>query len=124
MKTALGPDHEYSLLCKAEWAFSLHKLGENVCAEEILRQVVIDTKRIFGSVHPNTLDFQESLACVLDQRGLLTEARQLLDPTYEAMKRLHGPEHPTTLKCALSLARVLRQEDTGAAMALLRRTHD
>src|SRR6202035_4418496 len=104
------PEGQRSLDTLSGLAAMLHAQGRYGEAEDVERQILQSSERVFGSDHPETLSSMNNLAQTLYAQGDLARAYELQEQVVEAMARLQGKEHPDTLTSMNNLAQMLHAE--------------
>ena len=111
------------------WALGLR--GELVHAEQRLRDLLANRRRIHGSEHPATLAVRDLLAWVLAEQGRLAEAAREFDEMLPLAERVLGEDHPHTLSVRHRIAWItglrgrpdLAQQQFEALLPRRRRVH-
>ena len=79
----------------------------DTAAEPILRQVLVETRRVYGHEHPETLTAANNLGWALMAAHKCASAERILRETLAVQRRVLGDEHPSNLKSASNLASAL-----------------
>jgi len=99
--------------------------GETCAALLLAGQSVRHRERAFGTGTPEALAAMNNLANVLEAKGDLTEARELLEHVLLERTRILGTTHPDTLTTSMNLANVLlAQGERAEALLLMEGVHD
>jgi len=119
----------------ANFALTLHELGEFPEAQRLGEEVVRRRLAAYGESHPDTHRAQNNLALTLQRVGRLDDARQLAEAAAEGWSKILGPSHTDTLLAwhnaslilvdlgELSEARNLQEQVVRAAAEHLRDDH-
>ncbi|KAH7119535.1 kinesin light chain 3 [Dendryphion nanum] len=91
-------------------ADALFSDGQYRESEELFKQVVETSARLFGYEHPNTLISMANLASTYSNQGRWKEAEELLVQVMETSSRVLGYEHPDTLISMGNLAATYRNQ--------------
>ncbi|KAK4162839.1 putative kinesin light chain [Cladorrhinum sp. PSN259] len=86
---------------------SFRYLGKYKEAEQMYRQELQLTEKVFGKEHPDTLISMDNLASVLGRQGKYKEAEQMHRQALQLLSKVFGKEHPDTLGSMHNLAGVL-----------------
>jgi tetratricopeptide (TPR) repeat protein len=100
----LGDDHPEVLAARHVLATALFSRERPQEAEEILRALAADRRRLLGDTHPDTLHTRDRLADVLLIQGRHEEAEHMYRDLVADQRRVLGAEHPDTLATAVDHA--------------------
>ena len=97
----IGPTHTGTLIAALNLSSSLVNTGKFTEARAFIRDQMALAKRVHGSDHPTTLDFQwgYARAFYLDKdvtAEQLAEPVAALEKVLKIAQRVFGPEHPST----------------------------
>jgi tetratricopeptide (TPR) repeat protein len=109
LEMANGQNHPETLNARLQLGMTFHLQGRLRLAEEILRQVVIDSRQFRDSHSGLFLEALESFGNLLENLGHLELARRCLKTRYRHGMSKLTPTHPFILRCRSSLMRVQRQ---------------
>ncbi|AGS73886.1 hypothetical protein B446_35638 (plasmid) [Streptomyces collinus Tu 365] len=99
---------------------SLLNAGLAASATAYWQHMILESERLRGGEHPDTLTARGNLASSYQQAGRTSEAIQLLEQVAADTKRLLGSEHPHTLTARGNLAASYQQAGrTSEAIQLL-----
>ena len=108
-KMTLGPVHPHTIKSISNVTEFLAEKGY-ITAEPLLREMLLNCEREFGSEHPLTLDIQIDLSILLRWLGRYAEASQLCKGALKIAERVLGSTHPRTLTCMCYLALILQDQ--------------
>ena len=125
--SAAEADEEFAktLLSLRFWAlYDLNELGDSASQAIVVgKSLVVDSERVLGFDHPDTLTSQNNLAVAYQVAGRPAEAIPLFERTLAALERLLGPDHLDVVTTRNNLAVAYR--DAGLpveAIPLIERT--
>jgi tetratricopeptide (TPR) repeat protein len=90
-----------------EYGWALIETGRLREAEETLRKVVEQRRRVSGSEHTQTLFAINNLALALYRQGRLDEAEPLAKENWQTRSRVFGNQHRDTLQAIANYAAIL-----------------
>ncbi|KAF1346346.1 kinesin light chain 3 [Lizonia empirigonia] len=102
-------DDEERLDLTWKCAMALYSDGRYKAAGELFVQVM-ETKRVLGDEHPDTLTSMANLAATYRNQGRWNEAEKLEVQVMETRKRVLGDEHPDMLTSMANLAATYRNQ--------------
>ncbi len=100
----LGPEHPYTLKFRENLAWLWFVKGQVREAEQLLRELVVTSRRIRGVAHDDTQSTMDNLARLLESRGAFREAEQLEREIRDTLQQTFGPEEFATLRANNNLA--------------------
>lgn len=115
----LGPAHEDTLGCLAEWAQARRRSGQLDEALHLYREAHRKMVQAYGADAPEALTALDELANALVESGQIPEALALLEPAVPLFRARFGDEHPETLAALNNLAFVYRYAGRLAEAAAL-----
>ena len=100
----LGPDHQRTLISRANLARWTGEAGDAAGARDQFAALVPAFVRAFGAEHPSSLTAAAALARFTGEAGDAAGARDQLAALVPAFERVLGPEHHDTLITRANLA--------------------
>ena len=107
-RTALGPDHELTLLAQRHLGLALVDRGRYAEAAELNRQTLERMRAVFGDDHEHTLSAMMNVGRDLRIAGRYREAWALDEENLGRRRRLFGTDDPQTLRAMNNAAASLR----------------
>ncbi|WP_327087865.1 FxSxx-COOH system tetratricopeptide repeat protein [Nonomuraea sp. NBC_01738] len=123
LRSLVGSDSLYTLLCRAGIAADLHARNEHGEAASHGAHVAEHLARM-QETHPFTHAARVNLACYTRAAGDQEGARELAGAAHDALRTRLGLRHPYTLAAAATLANQIVETDPGQALELEMRAHD
>ncbi|QFY13100.1 hypothetical protein GBF35_46905 [Nonomuraea phyllanthi] len=123
LRSLVGGQHLYTLLCQSGIAADLHARGDHAGAADHARRVAAGLAAMRAE-HPFAHAAQVNLATYLKAGGQAAEARELAASAHQALRRRLGLRHPYTMAAAVTLANQLVDSEPAAALELEARAHD
>lgn len=117
----LGEIQRDTLRSMYDLARSLHLMGEDKEAEELLRRVLRMRSETIGLTDPSTISIMRNLALLLSLRGS-EEASEMFPKALELSRKVLGMERRSTLWIAKHFSRELYKRNKHEALALCRQT--
>ncbi len=99
----LGAEHRLLLRARSREGRALFRLGRFEEAETLLRRVLADQERLFGSEDADSLDTCYGLSLALQPLDRGAEGLEILQRCATGREGVLGPEHPLTLRAQSAL---------------------
>ncbi|SEF24747.1 Tetratricopeptide repeat-containing protein [Amycolatopsis pretoriensis] len=97
-------------------AFVLGDRSRLTDALDMLEEVYLSRRALYGPDHPNTLGSRNNLANAMARAGNYSDAEVAYRSLLEDTERVLGADHPGTLACRNNLASVMGQSDNARAL--------
>ena len=107
----LDPDGSTTFIARNTLAGILRELGRHDESLALNEFNLAEQRRIFGDLHPGTLNAMNSLAVLYRRLDRVNEAEALYEECLEGMREVLGPDHQQTLATAVNLGRLYVQRD-------------
>ncbi len=106
--TALGPDHEQTILSMGNLSYFRMNQGYYEEAKKLMEEAVKKSKSIMGQDHKRTLFYMRNLGMLHRNLGNYDEAKTLYEDVLDKMKVSSGVDHPDTLQVMSGLGMLYR----------------
>lgn len=104
--SALGPDHQKTLLYMSDFGVALMDAGEFDQADKVLRNVHQLRLERLGESHPETLVDAFNIAILLFRKGDYQSAAEFLRPRIERVDSVFGFDHPRAIRHQVFMAQL------------------